>query len=85
MFGSVSDITFSDGVLNVLEGAELNLHKLASAAEDAEYNVGTIVQTGGEINLSGTLDGNIAGSGAVNILSSNAVINGGLSGSGLGF
>ena len=85
VFGSVSDITFSDGVLNVLEGAELNLHKLASAAEDAEYNVGTIVQTGGEINLSGTLDGNIAGSGAVNILRSNAVINGGLSGSDLSF
>lgn len=84
-FETITDVEMSGGELNIAENAILNIRKSESSEEDAPTSKGTISHTNGNINLSGILDGNISGNGALNIQSSVANINGNVTNSKLSF
>ena len=78
VFGSVNDVAMSGGELNIAQGADLSLHKLESTTPDAAYGTGRIFLNEGQINLGGTINGDITGSdrGKIYFENSAAQING---------
>ena len=62
VFGSVNDVAMTGGKLNIAQGADLSLHKLDSTTPDAAYGTGRIFLNEGQINLGGTINGDITGS-----------------------